>query len=141
MTKTSERAIAECVAELRGACRRPIEPSAVETLVGWLRPQFERILDRSDGPTRWAQHGQRLRESSRHMGALADFFGSHAGAESVGLGELTPAVAMMRADCTTKAQRVPLAWEYCYPAPVDATAAETFLRTVAPLQEPVRRAG
>ena len=72
MAKVSEIAIAECVGELRAACRRPIDRAALDTVVEWMRPNFEKILDRIDGGKRWAQHGERLRENSRHLGALAD---------------------------------------------------------------------
>jgi len=141
MTKMSEVAIKECVAELRAACRRPIDQSALETIIGWLRPQFEQILDRLDGGKRWAEHGQRLRENSRHLGGLADFFAHHADSAAVGINELTQAVKMVRADCTVRAERIPLAYEYCRPAPVDASVAEEFLRAIAPAPELVRRAG
>jgi hypothetical protein len=141
MAKVSELAIAECVGELRAACRRPIDRAALDTVVDWMRPNFEKILDRIDGGTRWAQHGERLRENSRHLGALADFFGSHAGVAAVGLDELTHAVTMVRADCTTRTARTPVAWEYCNAAPINAAPAEAFLRTIAPVPEPVRRAG
>lgn len=136
----SDVAIDECVSELRAACRRPIEPAALETVVEWMRPNFARILDRIDGGKRWADHGQRLRNNSRHLGALADFFASHADAEAVGIGELGAAVTMLRADCTTRAERTPVAWEYCSGAPVDATAAEAFLRAIAPEPELAARA-
>src|SRR3954449_5938657 len=76
MTKMSEVAITECVLELRAACRRPVNQLALDTLLGWVRPDFERILDRTDGRTRWAQLGPRVRETGRHLGALADFFAS-----------------------------------------------------------------
>lgn len=135
MRTVSEVAIKECVAELEAACRRPIDPVALDTMVSWMRPSFERILDRTDGGRRWAEHGQRMRENSRHLGMLADFFGSHSGQALVGLEELTPAVAMMKADCTTKAERTAFAWQYCKDAPVNSIAAEQFLRTVAPLPE------
>src|SRR6266699_2628566 len=79
MTKVSEIAITECVLELRAACRRPIDPLALDTLLGWVRPDFERILDRTDGKTRWAQLGPRVRETGRHLGAFADFCASHGG--------------------------------------------------------------
>ena len=101
----SETAIQECVAELRAACRRPIDQVALDTVVGWMRPNFERILNRLDGGKRWADFGQRLRDGSRHLGALADFFAHHADAPVVRLDQLTQASTLMRADCTTKAQR------------------------------------
>jgi hypothetical protein len=141
MTKMSEIAVNECVAELRAACRRPIDESALDTIVGWLRPQFEKILDRIDGPRRWSDHGRRVRENSRHLGTLADFFSHHVDAEVVGINALTRAITLVRADCTTKAERVPLAWEYCNAAPVNVKPAEEFLRSIAPLPERVRRAG
>src|SRR3954452_17447273 len=117
MTKMSEIAIRECVAEMTAASRRPMHASAVEEIVGWLRPQFEKILDRLDGPKRWAEHGERLRENSRHLGALADFFASHADLTMVGIEELTNAVKMARADCTPRSERTPLAFQYCPKAP------------------------
>jgi hypothetical protein len=141
MTKMSEIAVTECVGELRAACRRPIDRTALDTVIEWMRPNFEKALDRPDGGKRWAHHGPRLRENSRHLGALADFFGTHAGVDLIGIDELTHAVTMVRADCTTKAQRGPLAYEYCNAAPVNAAPAETFLRALAPAAELMSRAG
>lgn len=131
MSNVSDIAIRECVAELRAASRRPVDPAALETVVGWMRPQFEKILDRVDGGKRWADHGPRLRENSRHLGALADFFACHGDAAEVGIEHLTAAVKMVRADCTLRSERTPLAFQYCPKAPVNATDAEIFLRTLA----------
>jgi hypothetical protein len=135
MDKFSDIAIGECVAELRAASRRTVEHAAIDTIVGWLRPQFERILDRPDGGRRWAQHGQRVREKSRHIGALADFFATFADVPNVGVAEVTHAVRMAKADCTVRAERMPVAYEYCKSAMVDATAAEEFLRAIAEVPE------
>lgn len=141
MNKISETAINECVAELRAACRRPIDQDAIDTLVEWLRPNFERILDRLDGGKRWTDFGQRVRNNSRHLGALADFFGSHADVTAVGIDELTQAFTMVRADCTVRAERTPLALELCPDAPVDVSVAEEFLRAIAPVPELATRVG
>jgi hypothetical protein len=135
MMKMSEIAVRECVAELRAGARRPIEADAVDTVVGWLRPQFEKILDRIDGPRRWAEHGERVRENSHHTGTLADFFASHADVAIVGIEQLTQAMTMVRADCTVRGERIPLAYQYCPLAPVNTTAAEAFLRAIAPLPD------
>jgi hypothetical protein len=132
MVNMSEQAINECVLELRAACRRPIDQAALDTMLGWVRPDFERILDRVDGKKRWAELGPRVRETGRHLGAFADFFASHAGAPSIGIEELTHAVEMVRADCTVRAERTPVAWEFCPRVPVDIRAAQEFLRTVTP---------
>src|SRR4051812_14681084 len=83
MKRMPDTAIKECVTELRAACRLPIEEAALEKLVGWLRPNFERILGHPDGPKRWADHGQRMRDNARHLGGFADFFASHAEARSI----------------------------------------------------------
>ena len=114
---------------------------ALDTMLGWVRPDFERILDRLDGKRRWAEVGPRVRETGRHLGAFADFFASHAGAPVVGIEQLTHAMTMMRADCTVRAERTPVAWEFCPRAPVNIRAAQEFLRTVAPVPELVSRAG
>lgn len=135
--KTSDMAMNECVLELRAACRRPVDQAALETVMSWVRPNFERLLDRTDGKKRWADLGPRARDNGRHWGALADFFASHAEAPVIGIEELTRAATMVRADCTVRAERTPVAWEFCPDIPVDVTAAEMFLRTVAPL-EPAR---
>jgi hypothetical protein len=128
----SQIAIDECVGELRAACRRPIDPAALDKVVEAMRGKFERILDRTDGGKRWADHGQRMRNNSRHLGALADFFGSHADVDVVGEEELSHAVGMMRADCTTRSERTPLGWEYCEEHPPKSTAAaEEYLRAIA----------
>jgi hypothetical protein len=134
-------ALRECVVELRAACRKPIDQEALETLLGWVRPNFERILGHPDGAKRWADHGNRMRDNSRHLGAFADFFGSHTDNLTIGLDELTRAFQVVRADCTVRAESRPIAWEYCYPtqgtASFDTRAAEDFIRSVAPIPEPV----
>ncbi|HWW84566.1 MAG TPA: hypothetical protein VNZ26_13250 [Vicinamibacterales bacterium] len=135
MTSMSELAINECRAEVRAACRRPIEDDALDTMFGWMRPQFQKILDRTDGSNRWASHAQNVRESGRHVGALADFFAHHYGNEVVGIEELTSAMKLIRADCTVRAERVPLAFAYCTGAPVDSHLAEEFLRALVPAPE------
>jgi len=137
MNKLSEVAIRECVLELRAACRLPIDHAALDTVVGWLRPNFERILDNHEGGKRWANHGQRMRDNARHLGAFADFFGSHADVTTVGLEELKRAFQMVRADCTVRAERIPVAVEYCTSVPLDVSTAEEFLHSVAPEPEPV----
>ncbi len=140
MTKMSEVAITECVLELRAACRRPINQLALDTLLGWVRPDFERILDRADGKTRWAQLGPRVRETGRHLGALADFFASHTGSAVVGHEAIAQAATMVRADCTVRAERTPVAYEFCPKVPVDVRVAQEFLRAIAPVLELERRA-
>jgi hypothetical protein len=130
MRKLSEAAIDECASELRAACRRPIEPAALETLFGWLRPNFERILDHPDGAARWSDHGQRMRDNGRHVGALADFFGNHADAGVVGIDELTHAFEMVRAVCTVGAE------DGQCETRVDDGPAATFLRALAEMPRP-----
>lgn len=141
MSKMSEIAIRECVAELHAGSRRPIDASAVDTLVAWLRPNFEKNLDRLDGPRRWTEHGARVRETSRHIGTLADFFGSHAGVARITLGELSNAMKLIGADCTVRAERVPLALKYCPTDAIDTTSAEAFLRGLATSPEQAARVG
>src|SRR5262249_15013503 len=120
----SEIAVQECVAELRAACRRPIEQPALDMLVGWLRPQFEEILDHPDGAARWADHGHRMRDNGRHIGALADFFGHHVDAEVVGAHELTQAFRMVRAACRLGGDPAQAEWP-------DAGLTEAFLRALS----------
>lgn len=154
MRRLSDIAVNECVGELRAACRLPIEQPALDTVIGWLRPNFERILDHASGGKRWADHGQRVRDNARHLGAFADFFANHVGATIVGVDELKPAFQMIRADCTIQASIGPFSFEYCCdpdctcnPDPClteeafDVRVAEEFLRRIAPMQEPLRRAG
>jgi hypothetical protein len=141
MTKMSEIAINECVLELRAACRRPVDQPALDTILGWVRPDFERILDRADGKKRWADVGPRVRETGRHLGAFADFFASHADSSIIGIQELIQAVKMVRADCTVRAERTPVAWEFCPRVPVDFRAAQEFLRAMAPAPELAIRVG
>jgi hypothetical protein len=141
MTKMSELAINECVLELRAACRRPVDQQALDTVAGWVRADFERILDRLDGKNRWADVGPRVREIGRHIGAFADFFASHADSPIIGINELTEAVTMARADCTVRAERTPVAFEFCPKAPVNIRAAQEYLRTIAPAPELASRAG
>jgi hypothetical protein len=135
MMKMSEIAINECVLEMRAASRRPIDQAALDVIVGWMRPNFERILDRLDGKRRWADVGPRLRENARHLAAFADFLASHVEADAIGIEELTGGVTLMRADCTVRAERTPVAWEFCPKAPVDVRAAQEFLRAIAPQPE------
>lgn len=133
MRRVSNIAISECVAELRAASRRPIDESAIDTLVAWLRPNFERLLDRANGGRRWADQGQTVRNNSRYLGALADFFGERASTEIVGIKELLQAFTVIRAGCTTRARRAPLAHHYCdLPnMQVDVREAEDFFRAIA----------
>jgi hypothetical protein len=137
VSRVPDLAIKECVTELRAACHRPIEPAALDTLVGWLRPNFERILGHVDGAKRWASHGARMRSNARFIGAFSDFFSRDV--ETVGLEELKRAFLVVKADCTVRSEEQPLAYEYCYPPPkgLDTRAAEEFLRAVAPAPEPV----
>jgi hypothetical protein len=128
MKRLPDIAIKECVGELRAACRLPIDQPALDLIVEWLRPNFERILAHPDGGRRWADHGHRMRDNARHLGAFADFFGSHTGAEAVGIEELKRAFQVVRADCTVRAERTPLAFEYCREVPIDAGLAEEFLQ-------------
>jgi hypothetical protein len=139
--KMSEVAINECVVEIRAACRHAVDQPALDTMFSWVRPDFQRILDRLDGKKRWAELGPRVRETGRYLGAFADFFASHNSAPVVGIEELTHAMAMMRADCTVRAERTPVAWEFCPHAPVNVRAAQEFLRTIAPVPELVSQAG
>lgn len=135
MKKLSELALKECIVELRAACRLPIEPDALETMMSWVRPQFVEILDHRDGEKRWADHGQQMRDNGRHVGAFADFFAKHGDATVVGINDISRAFEMVKADCTVRAERTPLSYIYCPAAPVNSRPAETFLRTVAPTPE------
>jgi hypothetical protein len=141
MTKMSDVAINECVLELRAACRRSIDQRALDTIIGWVRSDFERILDRPDGKSRWAEVGPRVRETGRYVGTFSDFFAGHLGSATVGLEELTHAVTMARADCTVRAERTPVAFELCPKAPVNIRFAEEFLRSIAPEPALMSRAG
>jgi hypothetical protein len=101
----SELAIAECVTELRAACRRPIDESALDALLATLRPQFRQILDRPEGRGHWTDHGRHMRDNGRYMGCLADFFGYQADVDTVGTDELMRAFAMVRDACRVGAER------------------------------------
>lgn len=100
-----EIAMAECVEELRAACKRPIEQPALDAVVGWLRPQFEEILGCPEGRARWADHGQVMRDNGRHIGALADFFGYRSNVPVVSLYELAQAFDMVRGACRVRVDR------------------------------------
>ena len=126
----AELAVTQCVGELQAAARRPIDKAALETLVGWLRPQFVDILNHAEGARRWAEHGHLLRDNARHIGALADFFANHASAQRIGIDELTPAFQMVRAACTVGADGP-------VPAPIDADGpAERLLRALSRSERP-----
>src|SRR5258708_14332358 len=125
MRRLPDIAIRECVGELRAACRLPIDPQALDVLIEQLRPNFERILGHADGVRRWADHGQRMRDNGRHLGALADFYGDRE--RVVGIEALTRAFQAVREDCTVRAERTPLAHAYCRPGghPLPATSARS----------------
>ena len=132
MKRLPDIALNECLRELRASCRLPVNEDAIQTMASWVRPNFERILGHVDGAKRWADHGQRMRDNGRHMGAFADFFANHNGATEIGLAEITRAFQVIRADCTVRSERVPMAFEYCNGAPSDdAEPAEQFLRAMA----------
>jgi hypothetical protein len=99
MASMSEFAIQECVAELRAACRRPIDEAALETLLTFLRPNFRDILERPEGKAHWTDHGQQMRDNSRYLGALADFCGYQGDVAIVGTSELMQAFTMVAAAC------------------------------------------
>jgi len=136
MNRLAELAIRECVTELRAACRLPVDNTALQVVVELLRPNFDRILTHPDGGKRWADHGQRMRDNARHLGALADFFGSHTGVDVIGIEELKRALQMVRADCTVRAEATPVAYEYCRGLALDNRGAEEFLHAMAPHPEP-----
>jgi hypothetical protein len=140
MRRLPDIAIRECVGELRAACRLPIEPEALDLLIERLRHNFERILAHPDGVKRWADHGQRMRDNARHLGALADFYGSRDGV--VRTDALNRAFQAIREDCTVRAESTPLAYEYCRPPkdsadPRDAVRDEESQPTRGRVPEPV----
>ena len=135
MKRFSDTALKECIVEFRAACRLPVDEAAIDMVAGWLRPNFERILDHPDGMKRWADHGQRMRDNARHLGGFADFFASHADARTIGIDELKRGLQIVRAECTVRAEQTPVAYEYCSKVPLDATRAEEFLQDIAPSRE------
>jgi hypothetical protein len=147
MRKLSDVAYEECVRELKAACRLPIDESALETVIGRLRVNFERHVDHPSGGKRWADYGQRVRNSARHLGAFAEFFANHVGATEVGLDELISAFKVIRADCTIQASITPLAYEfcceegYCNDTSLDYGPAEEFLEALAPSRPRLARVG
>ncbi|HEY0874380.1 MAG TPA: hypothetical protein VGD94_12985 [Vicinamibacterales bacterium] len=110
-----EIAMRECISELRAACRLPIDDAAMAMVDERVRHNFFRILSHPDGPRRWADHGQRMRDNARHLGALADFYGSRDG--FVGVEAMQRAFQAVRDDCTVRAEVTPVAFEYCQPPP------------------------
>ena len=113
MRRLPDIAMRECFGELRAAVRLPIDEAALQALMERVRPNFERILGHPDGPRRWADHGQRMRDNGRYVGALADFYGSRE--RMVGAEALSRAFQAVREDCTVRAEATPLAYEYCRP--------------------------
>jgi len=113
MRRLPDIAIRECVIELRAACRLPIDAQALDELIERLRPNFERILAHPDGPRRWADVGQRMRDNGRHIGALADFYGDRD--RTVGADALNRAFQAVREDCTVRVESTPVAFEFCRP--------------------------
>lgn len=136
MRRLPDIALRECIGELRAACRLPIEQAAIDMLIERVRPNFERILGHPDGVRRWADHGQRMRDNGRYMGALADFYGSRAG--TVGVDAMARAFQTVREDCTVRAESTTLAYEYCRPVGgEDSTPEEQSVRSGARVPEPV----
>jgi len=133
MRRLPEIAMKECLNELRAACRLPIEDEAIDVLRERLRPNFERILAHADGAKRWADHGQRMRDNGRHLGALADFYASREGV--VGVKALMRAFQAVREDCTVRAESTPLAYEYCKPPgeSLDDSAVQAGVRVPEPV--------
>jgi hypothetical protein len=139
MRRLPELALKECFAELRAACRLPIDEQALTELMERVRPNFERILGHPDGPKRWADHGQRMRDNGRHVGALADFYGDRE--RMVGAEALTRAFQAVRKDCTVRAEVTPLAYEYCRepsePQPENSIRSDASLPAGVRTTEPV----
>lgn len=135
MKRLSEIALNECIVELRAACRLPIDQAALETMMSWVRPQFQTILDHPDGAKRWANHGHKMRDNGRYIGVFANFFAEHVDAAVVDLEAISRAFELAKADCTVRSERTPMAFEYCPPAPVNSKPAEEFLRTVVRVPE------
>ena len=133
MRRLPDIAIQECVGELRAACRLPIDSRALEVLIEQLRPNFERILGHPDGVRRWADHGQRMRDNGRHLGALADFYGDRD--RMVGAEALNRAFEAVRADCTVRSERTAHALEYCRPGGIDPEDSAD-IRQSAPVRAP-----
>ncbi|HEU0079087.1 MAG TPA: hypothetical protein VFQ76_15645, partial [Longimicrobiaceae bacterium] len=65
-----------------------------------VRPNFERILGHADGPRRWSDHGQRMRDNGRYVGTMAEFYGNRD--RMVSTEALNRAFAAVREDCTVR---------------------------------------
>lgn len=128
MRRLPDIAIRECVGELRAACRLPIDEPALDALIERLQHNFDRILTHPDGPKRWADHGHRMRDNARHLGALANFFGNRDG--FVGPEALNKAFDAVHDDCTVRAETAPLAFSYCTTPP---PAPEASMRREVPV--------
>lgn len=136
MRRLPDIALRECFGELRAACRLPIDEAALQALMERVRPNFERILGHPDGPRRWADHGHRMRDNGRYVGALADFYGSRD--RMVGAEALSRAFQAVREDCTVRAEATPLAYEYCRPVPDEQPKEESGVtdETLAKVRTP-----
>jgi hypothetical protein len=136
MRRLPDIAIRECVGELRAACRLPIDQAALDMLIERLRHNFDRILAHPEGVKRWADHGQRMRDNARHLGALADFYGSRNG--FVDPDALNRAFQTVREDCTVREESGPLAFSYCRPPQTeDSLGREESQVTRTRVPEPV----
>ena len=113
MRRLPDIAMRECFGELRAACRLPIDEAALQALMERVRPNFERILGHPDGPRRWSDHGQRMRDNGRYVGTMAEFYVNRD--RMVSTEALNRAFAAVREDCTVRAESTPLAYEYCRP--------------------------
>lgn len=137
MRRLPDIAIRECVGELRAACRLPIDQAALDILIERLRHNFDRILAHPEGVKRWADHGQRMRDNARHLGALADFYGNRHG--FVDPDTLNRAFQTVREDCTVREESGPLAFSYCRPPQTEDSlrGEESQAVTRARVPEPV----
>ena len=136
MRRLPDIAFRECVNELRAACRLPIDDRALDELLEPLRANFDRILGGPEGPKRWADVGQRMRDNGRHLGALADFYGSPDG--FVGPDALNKAFTAIKDACTVDVETAPVAFRFCTPPPPaqDSTHADEKVLVRAHDREP-----
>jgi hypothetical protein len=127
--KLSQQAIEECVRELLSACRMPIKPGAVASVVKHFAPRFKELLDADNGAQVWATTGPPMRDNGRFIGTWAEFIARGKKRARVEEEDLMTAVQMVSAQCPAVRSQTGAPQPLIYCEPRLATAAQkAFLK-------------
>lgn len=133
MPKTlGQQAIEECLRELVSACRMPIKSGALTPIVKMFDRRFRELLDADDGPRVWARTGPLMRDNSRFLGTLAEFFANRNGKARVELEDLNAALQLVRDQCLAfrPPRGVSEPMIYCTEVPLATAAQKAFLKSL-----------